>query len=247
MSTKVATKVVHKTQVAKTHTVARRDSATTILRKAGVPKEQYDQYIKVVDKDGGKAFEVTLPVTQEEKQLEVVRHYAYGDSAFGTPDPDLVVFDVTWDTLFTWFDGNQFNVPTYYPEKVLVFINSSECPKWAVKHVGKISDLIKSGVLKSVPTVEAPEAKVKRLKATLADKVDAIKNPKKNVPVAVNKCRDKKEGENCAVYCRNMILLGHSNIEIFEAIKTNFGHGDDKRGYPAWYRHKMREAGLIQK
>lgn len=104
---------------------------------------------------------------------------------------------------------------------------------------------------KVLPEQVAAVEEVKVLRQQLESMVKKAKDKelgikfKKPDPVITNPVRKPKEGEKCAEYCRAAILCGHNNYEIFTAIKEYYGHGDDKKNYPAWYRHKMREAGIL--
>lgn len=157
----------------------RRDSATTALRKIGVPPAEYNSFIEVrLSPEGEKEFAVDLMRAKSEFASQVV-------------EQEVV------------------------PEQLA-----------AVEEVK---------VLRKQLEVMVKKAKDKEL---------GIKF-KKPDPVITNPVRKPKEGEKCAEYCRAAILCGHNNYEIFVAIKEHFGHGDDKKNYPSWYRHKMREAGIL--
>jgi hypothetical protein len=48
--------------------------------------------------------------------------------------------------------------------------------------------------------------------------------------------------------CCELILAGKSNVEVFEQLQEKFGAeriNDKKRGYPAWYRCKLRRDGKL--
>jgi len=44
---------------------------------------------------------------------------------------------------------------------------------------------------------------------------------------------------------RGMIIEGKSNSEIWESCKVRFGLGDEKKGYPGWYRSQLRRQGKL--
>lgn len=70
--------------------------------------------------------------------------------------------------------------------------------------------------------------------------------PKKS---AVKKSKAKKEKRvTISSMCRDMILDGATNAEIFKALQDTYGEerfGTGKRHYPAWYRCELRRKGEL--
>lgn len=63
------------------------------------------------------------------------------------------------------------------------------------------------------------------------------------------KAKAKKEKRvTISSMCRDMILDGATNAQIFESLQKNFGEerfGPEKRHYPAWYRCELRRKGQL--
>ncbi len=49
--------------------------------------------------------------------------------------------------------------------------------------------------------------------------------------------------QNCSTVARELILSGKSNLEVWTVIQKEFDLDEKKRGYPAWYRWQLRQAG----
>lgn len=77
-------------------------------------------------------------------------------------------------------------------------------------------------------------------------KPEVVKPAKK---VAAKKPKAKTEKRvTISSMCRDMILDGATNEEIFKALQENWGEerfGPDKRHYPAWYRGELRRKGAL--
>jgi len=48
---------------------------------------------------------------------------------------------------------------------------------------------------------------------------------------------------NCTTVSEALIRQGKTNAEVWEIIRVEFNLDEKKRGYPAWYRSRMRRAG----
>lgn len=142
------------------------------------------------------------------------------------------------------------------PRDYDLFIAKTEDGKIAVK-VGAAEKHLKD---LSGPTAEekaakaANEEKVVQLQAELVAKVVKTREKKASVAsyrerVAANKSTDNpiKEapaaGESMQKYARRMILAGHTNAELWNALVEHFDCQPKHRGYPAWYRHALRIEG----
>lgn len=69
-----------------------------------------------------------------------------------------------------------------------------------------------------------------------------------NVPKETPMPRDNKPGykiRGISGRCRELILSGKSNDEVWSIIKKEFDLSDDKKYYPHWNRTNMKKKGLI--
>ncbi len=62
-------------------------------------------------------------------------------------------------------------------------------------------------------------------------------------PAVVQAAKTSKR--NCSTVAREMILNGATNDEVWAVISVEFRLSADKRGYPNWYRSKLRRDGLL--
>lgn len=88
---------------------------------------------------------------------------------------------------------------------------------------------------------------LKQLAGNMAESgvVRAPKTEQKPAPEAKSekKPRQTKAEETCSSVARDLIRAGKTNAEVWAVIKEQFQLDDKKRGYPAWYRHQLRQAG----
>lgn len=164
-------------------TVARRDSATAILRKIGIKPRDYNAFIKETADE-----KFAVDVTAAEKHLK---------NLLGPTEEEKA--------------------------------KAAEQAKLTAQAL-ELRDQLKVVVTKA-------RVAEKRVDAYRKRKVDANKvvNPVKIKPL---------EGERCKRYVYRLIDAGHSNIEIWEAIKREFNLDDKKRLYPAWYRWEKAKGEL---
>ena len=65
-------------------------------------------------------------------------------------------------------------------------------------------------------------------------------------PTSTTSTMPKSPRRTVSSVCRELILQGQTNDEIYAAIVTEFNVGADKKHYPSWYRCDLRKKGLIQ-
>lgn len=64
---------------------------------------------------------------------------------------------------------------------------------------------------------------------------------------AIKKVRSKKPAKRTVSgACRELILAGRSNDEVWAAVKAEFKLADGKKSYPSWYRSDLKRQGLLK-
>lgn len=78
-------------------------------------------------------------------------------------------------------------------------------------------------------------------------RVPKAKAPKAKKVKKERQARVLKAGEKPSVssVIKTMILAGKDNATIHAAMVRDYGHDDDKKHYPSWYRSQMRRDGLV--
>ena len=54
----------------------------------------------------------------------------------------------------------------------------------------------------------------------------------------------RKAGITISSTCRNMVINGCTNEEIWDVLRRLFNAGENQRHYPAWYRAEVNRKGL---
>jgi hypothetical protein len=93
-------------------------------------------------------------------------------------------------------------------------------------------------IVKTVVTAEAKGETVTREKPK-GGKTSTVKKSSSEKP------KPKELKENCTAMACRLILEGKTNAEVWDQLKKSFNLDDKKRGYPAWYRRKLRLDGKI--
>lgn len=86
---------------------------------------------------------------------------------------------------------------------------------------------------------EKPVSKFSSRKVGVERVTKAIQEAKKAQPQATS------SKVTVASRCRELILAGKDNEEIFKIVKKQFDMPDTKKSWPGWYRNEMRRKGLI--
>ena len=126
------------------------------------------------------------------------------------------------------------------PAKKIVKVPSTKQPVSTSSEIQKVSEKV---VPASKKTIASPFPIETLTKGAI---VVNAKSGSASMPVFNSKGSVKivYSGELLSEFCRKLILAGHSNAEIWIAIKDQFKLDYEKqRGYPAWYRHKLRKQG----
>lgn len=96
-----------------------------------------------------------------------------------------------------------------------------------------------SGVEKIVsgPTMTRPQKPlVKKEKSDKKEKTNKAKGRGVVITTA----------HNVSNICREMIINGFTNEEVWDTIKDEFNLDDNKKYYPSWYRCELRRRGAIK-
>lgn len=57
----------------------------------------------------------------------------------------------------------------------------------------------------------------------------------------------QQRGKSVSSVCKQLILEGKSNAEVWDVVRKKFELGDDKKYYPAWNRSALRRNGELPK
>ena len=87
---------------------------------------------------------------------------------------------------------------------------------------------------------------VGKVKKPAAKKAPAKKAPAKKKAAAKKAADPKKDRVSVSSTCREMILAGKTNEQIWKVIQKEFNLDDSKKYYPAWNRSDMKKRGLIK-
>ena len=98
----------------------------------------------------------------------------------------------------------------------------------------------------AVGKVKKPAAKKAPAKKAPAKKAPAKKAPAKKKAAAKKAADPKKDRVSVSSTCREMILAGKTNEQIWKVIQKEFNLDDSKKYYPAWNRSDMKKRGLIK-
>jgi hypothetical protein len=126
------------------------------------------------------------------------------------------------------------------PTKKIVKVPSTKEPVATSSEIQKVSEKV---VPASKKTIASPFPIESLTKGAIAvdTKSGSASMPKTKSNGAV---KIAYAGESMSEFSRKLILAGHSNAEVWVAIKDQFNMDYEKqRGYPAWYRHKLRKQG----
>ena len=94
----------------------------------------------------------------------------------------------------------------------------------------------------SWPSGKKPKAQ-KTFGQQLGAKIkEVFTEPKAKVPAKPFKSAGKRSVSSTA---RELIIAGKTNEEVWKALQAEFKLGDDKKGYPAWYRADCKRKSLI--
>jgi len=209
-----------------------RDAATATLRKIGIAKQDYDDFI--CKKDGifytdvigaEKAMKDDKPVTQAE-----IREADHSAANAVVAEAMLKAqTKITADKV----------VEQRKPETVDHSASN--------KGIAKALAADKKAPAKKVATVK-PLPKATQAKMAAAAKVvmTAIKKESKKTEGPLPVAKQKGEKETVAEATRRMLLAGKSNIECWEALLVQFPSIDEKKKqFPAWYRYDMKKKGQL--
>lgn len=203
-----------------------RDAATAILRKLGVDKDDYDDYI--VKKDGI----FYTDVLGAEKAMK--------------DDKPVTAADVR--------EVDHSAANAVVAEAMLKGTKKVVAKPEAVDHSASNTGIAKvlaaeKAPAKKVATVKPlPKATQEKMAAAAKVVMASIKKESKKVvkegtpPVAAQ----KGQKETVAEATRRMLLEGKSNIEIWEELLKQFPTIDEKKKqFPAWYRFDMKKKGQL--
>jgi len=204
-----------------------RDAAIATLRKIGIAKQDYDDFI--CKKDGifytdvigaEKAMKDDKPVAQAE-----IREADHSAANAVVAEAMLKAqTKITTDKV-----GEQRKSET-------VDHSASN------KGIAKVLAADKKAPVKKVvkPTEKATKEKLKAM--VTSDKVVVKAKTEGPAPVAAQ----KGQKETVAEATRRMLLAGKSNIECWEALLVQFPSIDEKKKqFPAWYRYDMKKKGQL--
>lgn len=205
-----------------------RDAATAILRKLGVDKDDYDDYI--VKKDG------------------IFYTDVLGAEKVMNDDKPVTAADVR--------EVDYSAANAVVAEAMLKGSKKVAAKTEAVDHSASNTGIAKVLAAEKVPAKKVaakplPKAakKAEPAKVTKAE-LKAMVTPAKKVaakpegapPVAAQ----KGQKETVAEATRRMLLEGKSNIEIWEELLKQFPTIDEKKKqFPAWYRFDMKKKGQL--
>lgn len=203
-----------------------RDAATAILRKLGIDKEDYDDYI--VKKDG------------------IFYTDVLGAEKVMNDDKPVSAADVR--------EVDHSAANAVVAEAMLKGTKKAAAKPETVDHSASNVGIAKVLAAEKVPAKKVaakPAAKAAKktepAKAAKAEPkaVSAKKAPTKPEgvpPVAAQ----KGQKETVAEATRRMLLEGKSNIEIWEELLKQFPTIDEKKKqFPAWYRFDMKKKGQL--
>jgi len=204
-----------------------RDAATATLRKIGIAKQDYDDFI--CKKDGifytdvigaEKAMKDDKPMTQaESREADHSAANAVVAEAMLKAQTKITTDKVVEQRKSETVDHSASNKGI---AKVLAADKKAPTKK-AVK-----------------PTAKVTKAKLKAM--VTSDKVVVKTKTEGPLPVA----KQKGEKETVAEATRRMLLAGKSNIEIWEELLKLFPSIDEKKKqFPAWYRYDMKKKGQL--
>lgn len=92
-----------------------------------------------------------------------------------------------------------------------------------------------SGHSKHLPQEDAT------IKGEITETTSVAKAPKKTAKASADKM------PSISAVCRELILAGKTNKEVWDIVQPQFQLSDKKRGYPAWYRTELKNAGKLPK
>lgn len=125
------------------------------------------------------------------------------------------------------------------PAKKIVKVPSAK-PVATSQEIQKVSDKVVPASKKTIAS-PFPVATLTKGAVVVNEKTGTASMPVFNSKGAV---KIAYAGESVSKFCQNLILAGHSNEEVWIAIRDQFNLSYEKqRGYPAWYRHKLRKEG----
>lgn len=180
-----------------TKTYSRRDSATKVLKKMGVPIEKYDDYI-------------------EKTETGVV-------CKIGLANHDYLP------------SGNEKSSHVRN-QKV------KKSPGVFNTHEEACTYLLSKGIPKDLHDLYINHMTNGQFGVTVHD------NPKNIVVENIDKSDKNKpvvKAKSVSGRCRELILEGYTNKEVWAAIKEEFELDENKKYYPAWNRGKLKREGLI--
>lgn len=196
-----------------------RDAATATLRKIGVAKQDYDDYI--CKKDGF----FYVDVIGAEKSMKDEKPVSNSD----TREVDHSAANVI--VAEAMLKGKKHEAVDHSASNAGIAKALA-----ADKKVPAGKAIATKHIVKAVKKAEAKKATVKTPLAKKAAKTDGPP------PVA----KQKGEKETMAEATRRMLLAGKSNIECWEELLKQFPTIDEKKKqFPAWYRYDMKKKGQL--
>lgn len=207
-----------------------RDAATATLRKLGVAKQDYDDYIC---KKGGIFYTDVIGAEKAIKDEKPV-----SSSEIRETDRNAVNAVVA-----EAIDKAKTQAVDQVFEKI-----TAQRKHEAVDHSASNKGIAKVLAADKKPAFTGEQAKAKRaIKATKkadAKKARITKATKADGPLPV--AAQKGQKETVAEATRRMLLAGKSNIECWEELLKLFPTIDEKKKqFPAWYRYDMKKKGQL--
>lgn len=206
-----------------------RDAATAILRKIGIDKEDYDDYI--VKKDGIFYTDVlgAEKVMNDDKPVSAADVREVDHSAANAVVAEAML------------KGAKKVVAK--PEAADHSASNTGIAKVLAAEKVPAKKVAAKPLPKATKKAEPAKAAKAELKAMItSDKVVVKAKPEGVPPVAAQ----KGQKETVAEATRRMLLEGKSNIEIWEELLKQFPTIDEKKKqFPAWYRFDMKKKGQL--